>query len=86
LHAPDHPDDLLPTIPQLFPISNSSPTPPISIIAEMVAEAELMAAIAAQAFMNQSMYFARYPLLKNDLDVLVKIDMDAAQYDQALPK
>jgi hypothetical protein len=59
LHAPTRPDDLPPTIPQLFPISNPGPTPPLSLNAELVAEAELMAAITAQAFMNQSKYFRK---------------------------
>jgi hypothetical protein len=59
LHAPTRPDDLPPTIPQLFPISNPGPTPPLSLSAELVAEAELMAAITAQAFMNRSTYFRK---------------------------
>jgi hypothetical protein len=77
LHAPTRLDDLLPTIPQLFPISNPSPTPPISLSAELVAEAELMAVITAQAFMNRSKYFTRQPFQTIDLDVLVDIYMDA---------
>jgi hypothetical protein len=59
LHAPTHLDDLPPTIPQLFLISNPSPTPPLSLNAEQVAEAELMAVITAQAFMNWSKYFCK---------------------------
>jgi hypothetical protein len=78
LHAPTHLDDLPPTIPQLFLISNPGPTPPISLSAELVAEAELMAVITAQAFMNQSKYFARHPFQTIDPDVLVEVDMDAA--------